>query len=181
MATSSQYGAFVTTTFVVQISQIQSSTELSSEEKRFFVDLYQNLNSMANVINVKQTGQYPLMETVDGALWFPNPNNNSSTAATATQRQELRSTYLSGPLKNAGILKIPHGITVTANTSWTFIGGTATNPAAVFPAVSGYPIPNVDAANPISINVDSMNINITTTTNLTAFTIVYVVLQYLQS
>ena len=173
MANSSQYGAFIETTFDLDVAQLQQVEVNSPEFKELLVRLYQKLNKMVNVINVKETGQYPLMETVNGQLWFPNPANNSSTVAIATQRQVLRKTFLfTGALPNSGVESIAHGITVTANTTWTLIQGTATNPG-----VGGVSLNSSSA----TITVTTSDIVITTTTNLSAYTVTYIVLEYIQS
>lgn len=173
MATSSQYGAYLPTSWVWDLQQLDQVKDIDPKLKELLVRLYQNLNLMALVLNVKETGQYALMEIVDGNLWFPNPNNNSSTAASADQRQELRKTFLfTGALPNIGTQNIAHGITVTANTTWTLIQGTATNPG-----VGGVSLNSSSA----TITVTTSNIVITTTVDLSAYTITYIVLQYLQS
>jgi len=173
MATSSQYGAFVPTNWIWDIQQLEDIDDISPELKELLVRLYQNLNLMANVLNVKITGQYALMETVDGALWFPNPANNSSTPTAPAERQELRKTFIIvGPLPNAGATTIPHGITVNAGTSWTFIQGTATKPSG-----DGVSLNSSSA----TISTTSNNIVITTTVDLSAYTLTYIVLSYLQT
>jgi hypothetical protein len=173
MANSSQYGAFVPSNWIWDIQQLQDIKDVSPELKELLIRLYQNLNLMANVLNVKETGQYALMEIVDGNLWFPNPANNSSTAAGPAERQELKKTFLiNGALPNIGVVTIPHGITVTANTTWTYIEGTATNPG-----VGGVSLNSSSA----TISTTTTNIVITTTVDLSAYTLTYIVLRYLQS
>ena len=85
MANSTQYGAFVPNTFIWDVQQLQQVDLNSPEFKELLVRLYQNLNLMANVINVKETGMYPLEEFNTGNSWFPNPANNSSTDANSGQ------------------------------------------------------------------------------------------------
>jgi hypothetical protein len=82
-----------------------------------------------------------------------------------------------GALPNTSTKSVPHGITVTNTLSWTKIYGSATDQIGL----TGIPIPYVDlAGNDIQIDVDQTNINISTSSDYSNYTICYVVLEYLK-
>ena len=83
-------------------------------------------------------------------------------------------------LPNAGTTSVPHGINITADTSFTFTRIYAT---ASQVNVSFLPIPYVSVANimdNIEINVDNTNVNITTGSDRTNYTFCYVILEYIK-
>lgn len=174
MANSSQYGAFVPTNYIWDIQQLQE-TNIDPQAKELLIRLYQNVNAIALVLNVKTTGQFPLMETVNGNLWFPNPNNNSTTAATASLRQELQQTYL---ITNVvpGVRTVAHGITITKATTFTGLDGAASDQVGF----KYYGFNSGAGAANISAVANSTNIVITNNTGIT-FTTVYIVFKYLQN
>lgn len=174
MATSQQIAAKVPSTFIWDIQQIQE-TGLDPKAKELFVRLYQNLGLMATVLNVKTTGQYVLMETPDGNLWFPNPANNSSTAAYPAQRAELQQVYL--VLNVApGTTTVAHNITITASTTFTRAYGVASDQSGF----NYYEFNSCAGAANISVVANQTNFVITNNTAIT-FSTVYIVLKYLQS
>lgn len=181
MATSNQYGAYVPTTSVWDVQQIYTTDISTPEFKELLVRLYQNINNIAIVLNLKDTGMYPITEFVNGQLWFPNPNNSSATTAAANpiQRQVLRKVINFSTLPNTALKSVAHNIVCTAATSFTRIYATATDPVGL----NYIPIPYASPvlANNIEINVDATNVNITTGSNRSAFTICYVILEYIQS
>ena len=171
-----QVGAFVPTNFIWDIQQIQQLEEISPEFKELLVRMYQNLGLMATVLNTKDTGIYQLTEFVNGQRFFSNPAYNSSTAVQPTPRQDYRMVINFGALPNSTTKSVAHNIAVNAGTTFTRIYGAATDPDTL-----GIPIPNVDATNPVAINVDPTYVNITTVTDMTAFTSVIVVIEYLKT
>lgn len=176
MATSSQYGSFVQTTAVWDVAQLQSVDVQSPEFKELLVRLYQNINNIVLALNIKDAGMYQLSEFVNGQLFFPNPSNNSSTAQAASNRQVLRKVINMGALSNAGTTTVAHGITITANTTFTRIYAAASNTTGKL----YIPIPNANAFE-ASIEVTSTNVVITTTVDLSAYNICYAVLEYIQT
>lgn len=182
MATqSSQIAVSVNTTQVWDvISQLQQTDVNSPEFKELLIRMYQFIGLMANVLNVKDTGVYNnAYETVNGQSWFPNPANNSSTNTTAAVRQVYRKVINFGALPNAGTKSVAHGITITAKTTFTRIYGTATNPSTSFIPL---PYASVTAViNNIELNVDATNVNVITGIDRTAYTVCYIVLEYIQS
>ena len=165
MSQGTQVGSFIATNFIWELSQIGQLEDISPELKELLIRLYQNLGLMATVLNTKDTGIYQLTEFVNGQRFFSNPAYNSSTAVQPTPRQDYRMVINFGALPDSTTKSVAHNIAVNAGTTFTRIYGAATDPNTL-----GIPIPNVEATNPVQINVDPTNVNITTTTNMTAFT-----------
>jgi hypothetical protein len=173
MATSSQYGAFVPTTNIWDPQNIYQSN-LDPELKEILVRMYQNLNLMANVLNVKETGQYNnAYEIVSSKTWFPNPALTSTTPTSPTDRQVIRKTFLlSLP---PGATNLPHGLPVTTSWTFTLIYGTANDTVGF----NYYPIASFGGGNSIEIRVDNVNIVLINNTAIT-FNITYIILEYLK-
>ncbi len=178
---SDQYGAFIQTTQVWDVSQLQEVDVKSPQFKELLVRMYQQINNIANVLNVKDTGMYQLSEFVNGQLYFSNPALDSSTDQYPIDRPVLRKVINFGTLPNAAVKSVPHGITCTAMTSFTRIYATASDPVGF----NYIPIPyasNAGATDMVELYVDATNVNIDTgTIDRTNFTITYVVLEYIQS
>jgi len=132
--------------------------------------------TVIDALNDKEIGQYNTTELVTGQNWF--------TPGDATKlRYVYRKVINFGALPNAGTTSVAHGITTTQNTIFTRIYATATDPGATT-TTAALPIPFVDPntlANGIQIDVDATNVNITTAANYSAYTITYVVLEYIQN
>lgn len=171
------FGSFVPSTNVWEIQQIQEAN-LDPKVKEILIRLYQNLNLISVVLNTKDTGIYDLSEFVNGQLFFPNPSLNSSTPQSPTYRQPYRIVINFGALPNATTKSVAHGLTIQANWTLTRLYGAATNPNTEF-----IPIPYAsatDVAHNIELNMDTANINITTGANYSAYTVCYVVIEYLK-
>lgn len=180
MATSPRYGAFVATTNIYDVSQLYD-TDFNDPDaiRELLVRLYQNLNLMANVLNVKDTGMYQVTEFVNGQLFYSNPNFNSTTANQPALRQVLRKVINFGALPNTTTKSIAHNITCTAATTFTRIYGCATNPSNAY-----IPLPYSSAnnvAHNIELFADTTNVNVTTGSNYSTYTTTYIVLEYLQT
>lgn len=177
-----QGGSFVPTSYLWDIQQLESGTLKEEDFRLLLVRLYQNINNIALALNIKDTGMYNTSQFVNGQIFFPNPALNSSTSQIPEFRQVYRTVINFGALPNAGTFSQPHGITCTTSTSFTRIYGCATKPTAPF---SYIPLPYVSAsaiASNIQLNADATMVNITTGgTDYSAYTITYVILEYLQN
>jgi hypothetical protein len=172
------FGAFVPTTNVWDVTQLYQVDVTSPEFKELLVRLYQNINNIATILNLKDTGYYTTQEFVNGQSYFPNPLLNSSTATHATYRQVFRTTVNFGTLPNTGTKSVPHNIQFTAGFSCTRIYATASDPVGL----NYIPIPYTNASgNDISLDVDGTNAIIRTLDDKTNFTICYVVIEYIKS
>lgn len=178
MASAQQFGAFVPTSQVWDIAQIQDVDVTSPEFKNILIRLYQNLNLMALVLNVKDTGYYNTQEYVSGRQLFPNPALSSSTPQYPAFRPICRMTVNFGALPNTATKSVPHNIQgINSQFVFTHIYATASDPVNLI----YLPIPYASTTgDDIELNVDSTNVNITTISDRTLFTQCVVVLEYVR-
>jgi hypothetical protein len=172
-------GVFVPSTYVWDVARLHEVSVTSPEFKELLVRLYQNINNISLALNIKDTGLYNVIEVVNGQIFFPNPALNSSTPQTPAFRQVYRTVVDFGALPNAATKSVTHGIQITPTTTFTRIYATASN----LTGDTYIPIPYASptAANSIEISVDATNVNITTAIDYSAYTICYVILEYLQN
>lgn len=175
-------GVYIPSTYIFDVQQLAQTEVNSPEFKELLVRLYQNINSMCIGINLKTSGYYNTLEFVDGNLWFPNPLMNSATTTYPAFRQEYRTVVNFGALPNAAAKSVAHMIpNINRGYSFTRIYATASDPVAL----TYVPIPFVDVvtagAADIQIDVDAVNVNITTASNRTNYTVCYVVLEYIKN
>jgi len=173
------YGAFVPTNNIWDVQQIYSTEVTSPEFKELLVRLYQNINNIALVLNVKDSAIYPLQEFVNGQLWFQNPSYNSSTAGDASLRQVFRIVINFGVLPVTTSKSVAHTIPITPMTTFTRIYATASDTTG-----NNYlPIPYASASGTdnIQIDVNATNVTITTASDRSNFNICYCILEYIQS
>jgi hypothetical protein len=178
--TPNNTGSFVPTTNVWDVNQIYSTEVNSPEFKELLVRLYQNINNIANVLNVKDTGVYNTFELINGQQFFPDPTLNSSTSGFPIFRQVYRKVINFGALPNAGTKTVPHYITITGATTFTRIYGAASNPTSEVYIPLPFSSPTALADN-IELYVDGTNVGIITGLDESAFTTTYIILEYLQS
>lgn len=176
---ANEYGAFIPTTNIWDVSQIYSTNVNSPEFKELLVRLYQNVNNIALSVNIRDAGMYDTQEFVNGQTFFPNPTLSSASSTTPAQRQVYRKVINFGTLPNAGTTNVAHGLTVNTGFSFTRIYGCATDP--VNSVYLPLPYASPTGANNIELKVDATNVTIITGSNRTAFTTTYVVLEYIKS
>jgi hypothetical protein len=177
MANPQQVGSFIPTTNIWDVGEIYQATE-DPKLQELLIRLYQNLNRMSLVVNIKESGFYPLQEFVTSNQYFPNPNNNSTTAAYASLRPVFRTVINFGALPNAAKKSVAHNIQFNSGFTVTRIYAAASDTTGL----TYIPIPFVDVTgtNPVQLDVDQTNVNITTITNLTNYNICYVVVEYMK-
>ena len=183
MALDTEFGAFLPTTDVFDRSAIQALDVNSPEFKDFLVRLYQTTNNIANAVNIRDAGYYPLTEFINGQLWFEDPTLNSGSTQTPEYRQVWRKVFNMGALPSAAgsPTTANHGIAIDTNTTFTRIYGTATNTTA--PGFGAIPIPYVHAtaANTLRLDITATQIIITSGgANYSAYDTCYVVLEYIK-
>jgi len=166
-------GYYLPTTYTWDVSQILDIDLKDPEQlRKVLVLMYQNLNNMQKSVNAKDNGFYVLQEIVNGKQFFPDTQTINMQL-----RSNFRTTINFGALPNAGTKSVPHNINVDANVEWTWIYGTATDPIGL----TGIPIAFVSAAgNNIQLDVDAVNVNITTTINYSNYTECIIVLEYMK-
>lgn len=175
---NNEIGAFVPTTNIWDPTEIYSTEVTSPEFKELLVRMYQNISNISTVLNLKDTGYYDTSEFVTGQKFFPKPGLTSLSSTTPDFRQTYRKVVNFGALPNAGTTNVAHGITIDSNTIFTRIYGTTTDATGL----SYLPLPysSPTAANNIELSIDSTNVKIVTGSDRTAYTITYVVLEYLK-
>lgn len=176
----SSFGAFAPTTNVWDVGEIYAA-DIDPNIKEIMVRLYQNLNLMSILLNLKDTGFYDLSEFVNGQLFFPNQTATVTTFDTSDSlyRQVYRTVIDFGALPNTGTKSVAHGITITPQTSFTRIYATASDQTnlAYIPIPYASPV----LVNNVELKVDATNVTIITGSNRSSFNVTYVVLEYLQS
>ncbi len=173
-------GEYVPSTEIWQIVQELSTANPNSDQfKELLVRLALIVNRINLAVNTKETGIYDnSREFITSGQYFPNPMFFSGTPQEPDSRMVYRTVINFGPLPAAGTTSVPHNIVCTAATSFTKIYATATDPVGL----NYIPIPYASPVlvNNIELNVDATNVNITVGSNRSAFTICYVVLEYIQ-
>jgi len=173
-----EIGSFIPTTNIWDTTELYSTEVTSPAFKELLVRLYQNLNIMSINLNLKDTGYYDTAEFVTGQKFFPLPGTTSLSATPSDFRQTYRKVINFGALPNAGTTNIAHGITVDANTIFTRIYGVANNQAGT----SYLPLPYASTTliNGIELSVDNTNVTIIIGIDRTAYTITYVILEWVK-
>lgn len=175
MPNQQQFGSFLPTTFVWDVSQIYETDVNSVQFKELLVRLHEFVNLIAVIVNTKDTGYYVLDEFVNGQLFFPNPS--AQTSQSQQTRQVYRKLINFGTLPNSTTKAVAHNITTTPTTTFTRIYAAASDPVGR----NYIPIPYATpVADDIALDVDSTDVIITTGADRTNFTICYVILEYLQ-
>jgi hypothetical protein len=177
MANSSQFGSSIQTTSVWDPSAIPQN--LDPVLKEFFIRMYQNLNLMSNVLNVKETGQYTTQfTTLTGMTLSPDPANNSSTQAKAAERAVFRTTIIYNvPLPNtAPSAPIPHGIPFNSGFHIFRYLAACTDPVGLNYIVLPYASPTLNLN--IQMDVNANNVIITTGSDRTNFTQNLIFIEY---
>lgn len=173
-------GAFIATTGIFDTQNIQDLNVNGSEFKSFLVNLQQQLNNIALLLNIKDTGYYPLEEFICSQAYFPNPSLTSTTAQQPVLRQVFRKIINFGALPN-GTKSVAHGISgiaTNADFAITRLYGAASDPSTTFIPL---PYSSTTLNQNIELNADTTNINITSGIDRTGFTTCFVVIEYLKN
>jgi hypothetical protein len=180
MEDATLYGSFVPTTNIWDVIQeLQEINVNTPEFKELLIRMYQNINLMAIVLNLKDSGIYQNQEFVNGQTYFSNPALTSNTSTIAEPRQVWRQVINFGSLPNATSKSVPHNIPITPAVTFTRIYATASDTTG-----NNYiPIPYASSSGTdnIELDVDMTNVTITTTSDRTNFGTTYVVLEYLKN
>lgn len=171
--------ANIATSFLFDVGYINSLDVQSAEFKEFLVRLYQNINNIALVLNMKDTAFYRLYEFNTSQSFFPNPALTALTPQQPDYRTVFRIVVNCGTLPNNATNNIPHNIpNISTSYSFTRIYGAASNQTAL--EYIPLPYSSVTAiADNIEISIDNTYVYITTGIDRTAFTVSYVVLEYI--
>lgn len=174
-----EIGLFLPTTDVFDIQIIYELDINSTEFKEFLVRLRQSVNDIALAVNLKDSALYYPQEFVNGQIYFPNPALDSTTSTYPDPRQVYRLIVDFGSLPDTGIKSVPHNLAPDSFFSFTRIYATASDKTGL----TYIPIPYASPvlADNIAIDVDAVNVNITTGSNRSNYTVTYVVLEYIKS
>lgn len=172
------FGSYVPTTNIWDPSQLLDIDVNSQEFKELLIRMYQNLNLMSLALNSKDSAIYGTEEFVNGQLFFPDPALSSSSTTTPTFRSVFRTVVNFGALPNATIKSVAHDIPITSGFTFTRIYGAASDTTGL----TYLPLPFVDSAGTdnIQLDVDMVDVNITTTSDRTNYNVTYVILEYLK-
>jgi len=178
MASSSDYGLFLGTTQIFDVSQLQSTDVTKPEFKELLVRLAQNVNSILLATNNKESAMFPYgQEFITGKTFSPNLNSNLNTGT--NQRQGYRMVLNTGALANTGTTTIRHNIDFNNGYMITDIYGGATDPKAL--NYIPLPYPSLVAADIIEVYADGTNVYITTGSDWSAFTKSIIIIEYLKN
>lgn len=170
-------GAFVPSTNIWDVGEIYAIDNITPELRELLVRLYQNLNIMSLNVNIKDVGYYPTSPFMNGQLFFPNPNLNSSSSTSPDYRPVFRKVVICGALPNAGLKTIPHYLPINSGVTATRIYGAASDTTGLTYIPLPYASPTL--ANNIELSVDANNVNITTGANRTNYNMSYVIIEYI--
>jgi hypothetical protein len=176
---SGYFGAFIPTTNIWDTSELQGLDVTKPEFIELLVRMYQNLNRMSEVINIKDSGFYYRQEFVNGQVFFPNPNADPTTELSQSSRQDFRMTvYWTTALPSATSVSIPHNIPWTPTTTATRIYGASTN----LTTMKSIPLPYASApGDNVELQVNATNVVITTdSASWIGYTVTYIVIEYLK-
>lgn len=167
-------GVNVPSTNIWDVQQLYQVDVNSPEFKELLVRLYQNVNAIALALNVKDTGYYNTQEFVNGQLFFPNPQQTSVGQSGPQFRQVYRLVVNFGPLPDNATASVPHGLTITPGTTFTRIYGVSNDQIDMEYITIPYANPSID------VYVDQNNVNVTTFSDFSHYTITYIILEYIR-
>lgn len=178
MASPKQYGAFIPTSYIWDLGELNDIEDIDPRLRELLVRLYQNLNNMALLLNIKDSGYYTQQEFVNSQLWFQNPVLTSTSSTNPSFRQVYRLVINFGALPNTATKSVAHNLRITPGYTFTRIYGAASDTTGF----NYIPIPYASPvlANNIELRVDTTNVIITTGSNRSNFNITYVILEYLK-
>jgi hypothetical protein len=145
------------------------------EDARAFV--VEQFKKHGNAINAREIGFFLDQELLSGKSFIPGLNIVTDGGSTQQFRTILRIVVDFGPLPNAGVKTVPHGITFDANFTLIQLWASATDPTNL----TAIPIPFVSSTiAPVQIFINATDIVITTTSNLSTYTRCFVFIEYIQ-
>jgi len=165
---TTNFDTSIPTTVVFDIGEI--TAENSSE---LIVRLYIATNKIIEALNKKDTGYY-LTTTFNTGQVFFNANNDFNKL-----RPIFRHVVAFGALPNAATKSVAHGIT-NLGTTWSQV---RLDISSTKPNTQSIHIPGFDPADitkPINAWVDATNINIQTTSNMSAYATTWVIFEFIQ-
>lgn len=204
------HGSYIASSNVLDIQNLDKIKSLDSPEFKVFLSRLRNiLNNISTSTNSKISGYYPLTESVTGKKLFPDPSIaatdkppyrdiyltaiNFGALPNNTTKSVAHGLTIGSTWSAVGIYG---AATDQTGTSWIpipYAGTTGTGTATVTGTADLSGVKWEDSTAPvsatgsvtvtldsISIDVDGTNVNITTTSDKTAYTICYIFLEYIK-
>ena len=165
-------GLFVPTTNVWDVQNLEEGKDITPALKELLIRLYQNINNISIALNLKDSGYYVQQEFMTGQVFFPDAHSSDDG------RQSFRTVVNFGALPNNTTGSMAHGIEVFNSFIFTRMYGCASNQITM----SYLPIPYASAATVdiIELFADATNVYITTSSDLSAYTQTYIILEYVK-
>lgn len=183
---------------LIPTTEIYQIEELDIREpglKEFLVQLTQTVNTIALIMNMKDTGYYMTNEIANSQYFF-NASGNTLQTGTEPRPVYRKVVWWNQPLPNAAIATMPHniqGILINTpppanpwtNFRFTKIYGCATDPGnSAAPRNPEFiPLPyssTIDPINNIELSANQTNVTIRTGIDRTRFTSAFIVLEYVK-
>ena len=140
--------------------------------------IVEQLKGLANAVNVRTIGFYLDQEVLTGNSFIPGINIASDGGSSQQFRSILRKVIDFGTLPNAMKKSVPHEITFDGNFSLIQMYLSATDPVNFL--AFGLMYWSNSTPGSIILNMDDTNVNVTTTSDYTAYTRSFVVIEYIQ-
>lgn len=176
MANDSRMGAFIPLTRPWEIGELEKTDVKSKEFKDLLNRLHRFVNQIALAVNDRTAGFYPLTEFVNGESYYPNPSLSSQTQQDPVKRQIYIKTIPCGQLTTKSVA---HGLNVKNTWQFIYIEGTSSDNTDLtyipLPYASNTPGKSVE------INVNAVNINITTGVAWPNYTLTDITLKWITS
>ena len=149
-------------------NQLPISVDFSGEPDLFKNTITDTYKRIANSVNTKEAGLYNLKEQATGQQYFTEGDSQKF-------RNIYRMTVNFGELPNTTTKSVPHNIDLNDKVAMTRIFGAASDPTNF----EYIPIPYVSTTGDhIELNIDSVNVNITTLSDRRDFETTTVVIEY---
>ena len=125
--------------------------------------LIEEITRIKSIVSRNARGEFFLSETNSAQVLFGGSANN---------RVIFRKVFDFGALTNSSTKTLAHGLTFNASLAFFKISAVATDPVNFL----SFPIPTTG----VTIDIDANDIRITTTSDLTAYTTTFVILEYIK-
>lgn len=169
---TTNFGSYLPTTYIYDVTDIQNIDVNSDEFKELIVRLYLNINSILKSLNDKDTGLYLTTVFQTGQQFF------NQTNAYDQNRPIFRTVVNFGALPNTTTKSVAHNIP-NLGTTWSIVrlDCQATNPNTIAVDVPGFD-PS-DITKPMNIWFDATNVTVQTTSNMSAYTTTWVIIEFI--
>lgn len=146
-----------------------------NEARPFLVEI---LKKISNAVNAREIGFFLDQELLSGKAFIPGSNETLSGGTSQQFRTILRKVFDMGTLPNSGLLTVPHEIAFDNNFTLIQMWLSATDPVAKAAFSLAYWANSAPGS--IILNMDSVNINVQTTSNYSNYTRCFVICEYIQ-